>query len=59
MKIDNAEEIQKLKEIIEDLCEKHHLTIEIAEDNYFRIFTDQSSGITLFLQLDENSYHSI
>ncbi len=54
MKIENTEEILKLKEIVEELCKKHHLTIEIAEENYFRIFTDQSSGITLFLQLDEN-----
>ena len=53
MKIENTEEILKLKEIVEELCKKHHLTIEIAEENYFRIFTDQSSGITLFLQLDE------
>ena len=54
MKIENTEEILKLKEIVEELCKKHYLTIEIAEENYFRIFTDQSSGITLFLQLDEN-----
>ena len=54
MKIENAEEIQELKAIVEKLCKKHHLIIQIAEDNYFKIFTDQSSGITLFLQLDEN-----
>ncbi|MAG86187.1 MAG: hypothetical protein CMB97_02110 [Flavobacteriaceae bacterium] len=54
MKIEDTEEIHKLKEIVEELCEKYRLTIEIAEDNYFKIFTDQSSGITLFLQLDEN-----
>ena len=59
MKIENAEEIQELKAIVEKLCKKHHLIIQIAEDNYFKIFTDQSSGITLFLQFDFFREHTM
>lgn len=56
----NKEEILNLEEIVRKECDEHSLILEQASDNHFRIFTDQSSGITLFLQLDDNqnlSFH--
>jgi len=56
----NKEEISDLEKIVQKECNKHSLILEQVIDNHFKIFTDQSSGITLFLQLDDNqnlSFH--
>ena len=50
----NKEEIIDLEKIVQKECDEYSLTLEESHDNNFKIYTDQSSGITLFLQLDEN-----
>lgn len=44
-------EIAKLTEYVNDLCEEHSLYVEESSNGRFRIFTDQASGLTLFLQV--------
>ena len=56
----DKEEISGLEKVVQKECDKHSLILEQASNNHFKIFTDQSSGITLFLQLDDNqnlSFH--
>ncbi len=49
--IENSE----LHRIIKDLCDKHSLYLEESREQEFRIYTDYSSGITIFLKLEKHS----
>jgi len=49
--IENTE----LHNIIQDLCDKHSLYLEDSGKEEYRIYTDYSSGITLFLKFENQS----
>ncbi len=44
-------ELEKLTEYIISFSKEHSLYVEESENGRFRIFTDQASGITLFLEV--------
>lgn len=49
--IDNTE----LHNVIEELCEEYSLYLQNYSEEEYRIYTDYSSGITLFLKFEDNS----
>ena len=45
-------EIEDINKHVEQLCNDYGLYIESASEKGFRIFTDNLSGITLFLEIE-------
>lgn len=43
----------KLAKFIEESCKENSLQVENFGDDSFKIFTDEASGITLFLEIKE------